>query len=120
MDQPALFHDTILDALGAAVLAIGGVKKVAPLLWPNEDQATVVSRLRNALNPEHQQKLCPMELLRLARLAAAIGDFAIPHYIALELGCEFKSLSPVEAKKRAKKARRKALLDELARLDDDE
>lgn len=120
MNQTALFHTSILDAALASVIAMGGFKKVAPLLWPNEDESTVISRLRNALNPEHLQKLCPMELLRLAKLAADVGDFSIPNYFATESGGEFKALSPVEAKKRARRARRKALLDELARLDDDE
>ncbi len=118
--QAELWHDTVFDALGAAVQAAGGAKKVAGRLWPALDSTSATARLRGCLNPEHAQKFCPAELLMLAKLARDAGDNAIMEFLARELGYEIKSLAPVEAKKRAKKARMAALLAELAKLSEDE
>lgn len=118
--QQELWHDTIFDALGAAVQAAGGAKKVAGKLWPALDSTSATARLRGCLNPEHAQKLCPEEFVMLVKLAKDSGDNSVMEYLACELGYELKPLSPVEAKKRAKRVRRLALLEELKRLEDDE
>jgi hypothetical protein len=118
--QQALWHDTIFDALGAAVQAAGGVKKVAGKLWPSLDPTSATARLRGALNPDHAQKLCPAELLMLAKLARDVGDNSLMEFLARELGYEVRALEPEEAKKRAKRVRRLALLEELKRLEDEE
>lgn len=118
--QAELWHDTIFDALGAAVQAAGGAKKVAGKLWPALDSTSATARLRACLNPEHAQKLCPAEFLMLAKLARDVGDNSIMEFLARELGYEVKALAPAEAKKRVKKARVASLLAELARLSEDE
>lgn len=118
--QQDLWHDTIFDALGAAVQAAGGAKKVASKLWPALDSTSANARLRAGLNPEHAQKLCLLEVLMILRLAMEAGDASVMQYLARELGCELKVLSPGEAKKRAKRARRLELLDQLKRLEDEE
>lgn len=118
--QVELWHDTIFDALGAAVQAAGGAKKVAGKLWPALDSTSATARLRGCLNPEHAQKLCPEEFVMLVRLAREVGDSSVMEFMARELGYELKALAPAEAKKRAKKARVASLLAELARLSDDE
>jgi hypothetical protein len=118
--QHELWHDTIFDALGAAVQAAGGAKKVAAKLWPALDSTSANARLRAGLNPEHAQKLCLLEVLMILRLAIDAGDASVMEYLARELGCEIRVLSPIEAKKRAKRVRRLALLDELKRLEDEE
>jgi hypothetical protein len=56
----------------------------------------------------------------ILRLAMEAGDASVMEYLARELGCEIKVLSPAEAKKRARRVRRLALLDELKRLEDEE
>jgi len=118
--QQVLWHDTIFDALGAAVQAAGGAKRVASELWPAVDPTSATARLRACLNPEHAQKLCPEELLMLLKLARDAGDHSVMEFLGRKLGCEVKALKPEEAKKRAKRARRLALLDELKRLEDEE
>ena len=119
MQQTVLWHDTIFDALSTAVQAAGGPKKVAAALWPALDSTSATARLRGCLNPDHAQKLCPQELLMLARLARNAGDHSVMNFCARELGYEIIPLAAEESKKRAKKARRMALLDELKRLEDE-
>ena len=97
MHQPALFHDSIFDALGTAVQAAGGVKKVSAALWPTLDTASATARLRGALNPDHAQKLCPLELMSIARLAKAAGDHSVMQYLARELGyADPQSVEPAD------------------------
>lgn len=120
MQQSALFFDSIFDALGAAVQAAGGTKRVASKLWPTLDSTSATARLRGCLNPEHQQKLCPEELLAIARMGKEAGCNAAMQYLARDLGYEIKPLTPAETKKQIKRARRLALLEELKRLEDEE
>lgn len=118
--QQVLWHDTIFDALGAAVQAAGGAKKIAGKLWPALDSTSATARLRAGLNPEHAQKLCLLEVQMILRLAMEAGNASVMEYLARELGFELKVLSPAEAKKRARRVRRLALLEELKRLEDEE
>lgn len=120
MEQADLWHETIFDAVGTAVKAAGGPKKIVPKLWPAVPEGQAAQRLRDAINPEHAQKLCLSEFVHVARLAKDAGDNSIMEFLARDLGYELKALAPADAKKRAKRARRLALLDELKRLDDDE
>lgn len=121
-EQVPLWHDSIEDAIGTAVQALGGAKVVAAHLWPvlaRSKPETAYTRLRHSLNPEKPEKLSPDELVTVARLAVEIGEHSIGKYLARELGYELKTLPPGDAKKRAKRARRLALLEELQRLEDE-
>ena len=118
--QQELWHDTVFDAVGAAVQAAGGAKKVAGKLWPALDATNAAARLRGCLDPDHAQKLCLAELMMLGKLARDAGDSSIMDFFAREWGYKVEALSPEEAKKKAKRARVSALLAELARLSDDE
>lgn len=116
MQQTELWHDSILDAVGAAISASGGRGTVAKKLWPALEESSRTARLRASLNPDHAQKLDPEELLMIAKLARAAGDFSIVNFLARELGFEFKPISNADAKKRARKARMSVLLAEVAKL----
>ena len=118
--QQALWHETIFDSLGSAVQAAGGPKRVAARLWPTLDSTSATARLRSSLNPEHAQKLGPEETSMIIRLAREAGDNSIMEFLAREHGYELKPLAPAEAKKRAKRVRRLALLEELKQLEDEE
>lgn len=119
MIQSELWHDTILDAIGAAVQAAGGFKKVGAKLWPTLDGASAASKLRSALSPDCAQKLCPLELAMLGTLARECGDTSIMDFLARYWGFEVTPLSPAEAKKLAKKKLRLELLEQLKRLEDE-
>lgn len=121
--QVALWHDSIEDAIGTSIHALGGAKKVAELLWPvqarNKPQ-TAYTRLRHCLNPDKPEKLDPDEVLTIMRAGRAIGENSILQYIAREVGYEIKMLPLGETEKRARRERRAAILDELKRLEEDE
>lgn len=86
MNQKALFHETIFDALGADVLAAGGYKAVSAALWPAENTISAANKLRNAINPEQAQKLCPQEVLQIKRLAQEAGATNTIQFEAQQLG----------------------------------
>ena len=92
--QQALFHDTVADALGSAVVAIGGMKKAASLLWPADPMSRSEARLRACLNAERAEKLSPDEVIRLTKLARDAGDHSVMTYLAAELGYEIKPTTP--------------------------
>lgn len=94
MNQRALFHDSIFDALGADIAAAGGFKTVASKLWPSKDVTTAANVLRNACNPEQPQKLCPDEVLQIKRLAKEAGSFATVTYEAQQLGYKVEWVQP--------------------------
>jgi hypothetical protein len=94
MNQTALFHDTIYDALGADIAAAGGFKVVAGKLWPAENPTTAATKLRNAINPEQAQKLCADEILQIKRLAQEAGSSATVQYEAAQLGYVVTWVSP--------------------------
>ena len=119
-EQPSLFLDSICDAIGCAVQTIGGAKKASALLWPAMKAETAYTRLRHCLADEFPEKLSPDEVLLLARHARNLGDHSIMQYLAVCLDYEIRPTNPDEAKARAKRARKLALIAELARLEEGE
>ncbi|MDP9090173.1 MAG: hypothetical protein M3O26_15685 [Pseudomonadota bacterium] len=94
--QPALFHDSIYEALAADVAALGGIKKCAPILWPTNSDAA--SRLRSCLSLEHPQKLDPEEVMSIKRLARDVGSFATVNYEAQALAFKVEWIKPEDEK----------------------
>ena len=120
MLQSELWHDTVLDALGAAVQAAGGAKRVAGKLWPALDETSATARLRASLNPDHAQKLDLDEFVLIGTLAREVGDLSLLTYLSRAWSCEIKPITAAEVKKLAKKAKRLALLDQLRQLEAEE
>lgn len=85
-DQQSLFFDSIYDAIGAAVSALGGKKKVAPLLWPHLKTETAYTRLAHCLSDEFPEKLSPEELKFLIQQGRQVGCHAIMAYLSAEGG----------------------------------
>lgn len=120
MNQKALFHETIFDALGADILAAGGYKAVAGKLWPAENPTSAANKLRNAVNPEQAQKLCPEEVLQIKRLAQQAGSFATIQYEAQQLGYAVTWIEPEDELQRLERENNellKALTKRLERAD---
>lgn len=85
-EQAVLFYDSIYDALGTVVGALGGKKKVGPLLWPHLKSETAYTRLAHCLSEEFPEKLAPEELLFLARKGRDVGCHAVMAYLSQECG----------------------------------
>jgi hypothetical protein len=94
VNQSALFHDTVYDAIGADIAAAGGFKAVAGKLWPAESSTTAATKLRNSINPDQPHKLCPDEVLQIKRLAYEVGSTATVDYEAQQLGFQPTWIDP--------------------------
>lgn len=102
MEQKALFHDDINDALRAAIKACGGTKAVAAKLWPEKTVTDAQSYLNDCLNTARPAKLSPEQVLLLLRWAREAGCHDAINYLAGEAG--YSAPLPIEPD------------DELARL----
>lgn len=94
--QSELFFDSIYDAMGSAILAAGGYKKVAGLLWPSLKSETAYARLKNALDETKAEKLALCEVMNIMRMAADNGDSSAIRYIASEFGFGLVEIDPKE------------------------
>lgn len=85
-EQTALFYDSVYDAIGTVVAALGGKKKVGSLLWPRLKSETAYTRLAHCLSDEFPEKLAPEEILFLAQKGREVGCHAIVAYLSMECG----------------------------------
>jgi hypothetical protein len=115
VNQSALFHDTIYDAIGADIAAAGGFKVVAGKLWPTESNAA--AKLRNSINPEQPHKLCPDEVLAIKRLAREAGSNATVEYEAQFLGYQVAWVDPKDQAEELRREVRDLLENVTRKLD---
>jgi hypothetical protein len=94
VNQNAIFHETIYDALGADITAAGGFKVVAGKLWPAENVSTGTAKLRNSINTDQPHKLAPDEVQQIKRLALEAGSTATIRYEAQQLGYDVHWIEP--------------------------
>lgn len=114
--QVPLWHDSIEDAVGTAVQALGGAKKVAEVLWPALKPETAYSRLKHSLDPDKPEKLSLGELLMIARMARARGEHSIAQYFGRDVGYEVMPLNNEEIEKKVRREKMRWHLAEVARL----
>jgi hypothetical protein len=122
MDQQALFHEDINDALRAAIKSIGGTKEVASKLWPEKTMADAHSYLNDCLNTARPAKLSPEQVLLLLKWAREKGFHGAMQFICSEAGYRAEPVDPED--ERAKLQRQivdcavllKNSLDRLERL----
>jgi hypothetical protein len=81
----ALFYDNELDPLRVTVLAIGGPKKAAELLW-GVNYKSGEQRVRDCLNPNRDEKFSFAEVITLARAGRDVGCHAAALYFNAEAG----------------------------------
>ena len=86
MQQTALFHESINDALDACVRMCGGAKKVASKLWPEKTADAAHRLLLQCLNEDRQEKLGPEQVLFILKLAREQGFHDGINFIARESG----------------------------------
>lgn len=100
MEQEALFHERIEDAVGA-VADVLGRKRIACELWPDKTPRDAHNLLDACLNPERRERLTPSQLMFIARNGRESDLHAIVTFIARELGYEDpKPVEPEDEKAR--------------------
>jgi hypothetical protein len=88
------FHESINDALQAAVIALGGYKKVGPTLRPELPIDQAAGWLRDCLNPSRREKLSPEQVLLILRAARAAGYHAAMNFVAFDTGYRAAPVDP--------------------------
>jgi hypothetical protein len=94
MNQPALFHESINDALRELVAALGGMKQVGTRLRPELSADHAGRWLSDCMNPDRREHITPeqvMWLLAAGRKASLHGTIG---WIATEAG--YQAPAPIE------------------------
>lgn len=86
MDQQDLWHDSLEEAQQAAVIAIGGPKKVGAMLWPTMKITDAARKLNHCLDPERPEKLSAGEFELLGQCAREASCHTIMAYLARRWG----------------------------------
>lgn len=94
MNQPALFVESLNDALRDAVRACGGGKVVAYKLWPEKSPEAAARLLSDCLNEHRAERLTPDQLMLVARMARERGCHVVMQYLCAELS--YAAPVPVE------------------------
>jgi hypothetical protein len=94
MNQPALFHEDIWQALRDCVSALGGAKVVGDKLRPEIGPEKSGRWLLDCLNPDKQDKLSVEQLLLILAEARKANCHVAAHYIAQVTG--YAEPQPVE------------------------
>lgn len=94
MDQPALFHESLLDALRDCVRALGEPKIVGQAMRPEKSQDDARTWLLNCLNPDRPEKFDPEQIMWLLREARKVNCHAAFVYMARE--CGYADPRPIE------------------------
>lgn len=86
MNQQALFHEDVYEALRVDVSAIGGAKRVGSMLWPEKTADKAGEHLNNCLNTARPEKLDPEQVILIKREAKKVGSFAAVFFECGEVG----------------------------------
>jgi hypothetical protein len=86
--------ESISDAIGSAVAALGGFKKVGAALRPELPTPQAGNWLRDCLNPARRERLDPEQVLLILRMARQAGFHAAMDFIAGDAGYKAQPLDP--------------------------
>lgn len=120
MEQPALFHETIEDALAADISALGGPKKCGAWLFAHLPPDQAGGMVRACLNSERNEKLAPHQVFQILERAAAVSSFATLTFYAHHLGFNVEWVNPADeaqALEREIRDELKAINQRMARLE---
>ncbi|CAM2142620.1 conserved protein of unknown function [Pararobbsia alpina] len=101
MDQPALFYESINDALDACVKACGGAKVVASKIWPDKTPDGAHRLLLACLNEGRDEKLGPDQVMFILKLGREKGFHGAMSFLAVDAG--YEAPRPVDSEKQAKR-----------------
>jgi hypothetical protein len=94
MNQKALFHESIEDALWAVVEALGGPKKVGAALWPEKTIEDAGKLLRHCLDEDRAEKLSLGQLLWILKEGRKVNSHDAVDYLCQQAG--YKEPDPIE------------------------
>lgn len=84
------------DALREAVRAMGGPKKVGPMLWPDKTQEAAARLLQDCLNISRPEKLELSQVMLILRGARDVGYHAAFQFIGGDVGYEVRPVTREE------------------------
>lgn len=86
--------ESINDAVDSTVKALGGFKKVGPVLRPELPQEQAANWLRDCLNPTRRERLSPEQLMLIAKMARKAEYHALMNFIAFDGGYKAAPVDP--------------------------
>lgn len=89
-------YDSLNDALRAAVMALGGFKKVGARMRPELD--TSEDWLRHCLKGDRRERLTPEQALWIVREARLVGFHGAMQFFAFAAGYECKPVDAAQQK----------------------
>jgi hypothetical protein len=92
--QPALFFESLTDAIKEVVRVGGGLKVVGAQMWPEKTPDAAARTLADCLNENREARLSPDQLMLIIRLGRARGCHAVMSYMAQESG--YSTPFPIE------------------------
>lgn len=98
--QPRLVCENTMDMLDSLVKALGGPKAVGKLLWPAMDADAAGHRVRDCVNPNRRERLCPEEFLALLKLAREQDFHSGFEWVGNFTGYAVKAVEPEDEKAR--------------------
>ena len=94
MNAPALFHESLLAAIGEVVAVLHGPKTVGAALRPELSAENAGKWVSNCLNAEHPQKFDPEQVLFILREGRKAQAHAAINYLLREAG--YADAQPIE------------------------
>lgn len=123
--QLAMYHETPEDAARAlGDVYVGpegrGIKALAARLRPNWPGDKAHRWFLSAVNNDRDEKFSGSDWLTLLKVGRELGVHTVAHHFNTEAGYEYRVLNGADAEKRRRRARKRALLAELAELEDED
>lgn len=123
MHQSPLFLEDVNEAIKALVQALGGNKKVGPMLRPELPMEQAANWVRDCMNPDRREKFSPEQLILLMKLGQDVGCHVLMAYMADSAGYDTpKPMDPVDELAELQKqfiasmAEQKAILARMERI----
>lgn len=110
--QDELFHEDINAAIGHAIAALGGPKRVGAELWPTMTVDAAGRRVADCLNPDRTQQFHPSDLLWILKASRTAGVHSAMAFICREAG--YADPQPVEPEDEAAELQRQFIASQQA------
>jgi hypothetical protein len=94
VEQQALFHESLNEALHDCIRALGGAKAVGHAMRPEKTVDDARRWVLDCLNPDRAEKFAPDQVLWILREARKAGCHAAITFIARE--CGYADPQPIE------------------------